>query len=613
MRVIFLILFLFSSVSLNMVYAQNYLWPTDSGTYLSATFGETRSAHFHAGLDIKTWGREGYRVFAAKDGILYRLAVTERGYGNAIYLKHPDNTYTTYAHLQRFNSEFQSLADSVRIQDHSFEMDVNFESDAIPVKKGEVIGYTGSTGIGPPHLHFEIRDSLQNPINALSADYPIKDDLPPVFSSIIIEPLSKESRVEQKATSLYKRVQKSGNGYDFGTVEMDGIAGLAVNVYDQANDVYNAYAVHQLTLIQGTDTLFHEVLDSFQFEQEEEMFLDRIAPFGSEKRGHQRLYGKEGHNNPFYLIDKKESRIEAPSKPTTYTIVAQDYFGNTSTANVTLIKDSTFATYDSNSESSDWLNPNEWYWSENWFSPDQHSTLSFKDLGGLFLSSDHKLVHQPDNDSAFEFLRVKPDSNYRIDTGDKDLRIRFKPNTFFDTTLIATARTLNADSNRVVSILPGNAPLKKNYMIEYFLGDHFEEDQKYGFYRIDPEDGDLSYVDSELKGKTLWGFPSEFGNFEIVADNEPPTLFDMKLMRTDYGKWFITVKATDELSGIDSSSAIFEVNDERGIAEYDYEEELIRYYHPDFTPENENSVRLFVKDKAGNEIEMVSSLPLTGQ
>jgi len=177
------------------VQAQEYLWPTDSGTYLSATFGETRSAHFHAGLDIKTWGREGYRVFAARDGILYRLLVTERGYGNAIYLKHSDSTFTTYAHLQRFNSEFQQLADSIRMQDHSFEMDSNFEALAIPVNKGDVIGYTGSTGIGPPHLHFEIRDSLDKPINALHANFSIKDSLPPVFSSLIVEPITDKSRI----------------------------------------------------------------------------------------------------------------------------------------------------------------------------------------------------------------------------------------------------------------------------------------------------------------------------------------------------------------------------------------------------------------------------------
>jgi len=607
LRVSFLTLILIiAGIQVN-VQAQEYLWPTDSGTYLSATFGETRSAHFHAGLDIKTWGREGYRVFAARDGILYRLLVTERGYGNAIYLKHSDNTFTTYAHLQRFNSEFQQLADSIRMQDHSFEMDSNFEVLAIPVNKGDVIGYTGSTGIGPPHLHFEIRDSLDKPINALHANFSIKDSLPPVFSSLIVEPITDKSRINHKPVSYFKRPQMIDDDYHFGTVEINGKAGLAVNVFDKADDVYNAYAIHQLTLIQGTDTLFHEVLDSFYFDQEEEMFLDRIAPFGSHKRGHQRLYGKDGHNNPFYLVDKNEARIEAPAKPTSYTIVAQDFFGNTSTAKLTVSHNSTLQKI---SKSVAWLNFDDWYWHENWFTPDHINTFTFEDLEGISISQDHKLVSKEDEN--IEFLRLRPDSTYKIDSQDRSLRLRFRPHTFFDTLMIATTRSITVDSSTIISVLPGNAPLKQDFMIEYFLGDDFKQGVKYGLYRIDPEDGDLNNIDSRIRGKTILGFPNEFGSFKLLADDQKPVLYDPRLVKSDYGKWFVYVDANDALSGIDSSSAIFTVNGVRGIAEYDYEEELLRYYHPNFVPEKTNTIQLSVMDKAGNVVELSDTLTLPG-
>src|SRR5690625_6282016 len=38
-----------------------YLWPTDASHQLSSTFAETRSAHLHAGIDIRTFGRDGFR------------------------------------------------------------------------------------------------------------------------------------------------------------------------------------------------------------------------------------------------------------------------------------------------------------------------------------------------------------------------------------------------------------------------------------------------------------------------------------------------------------------------------------------------------------------------
>ncbi|MDZ7805523.1 MAG: hypothetical protein U5K71_00235 [Gracilimonas sp.] len=301
------------------------------------------------------------------------------------------------------------------------------------------------------------------------------------------------------------------------------------------------------------------------------------------------------------------------SDPTTYTIIAKDYFGNTSTAHVTLINDNATSATSSNTMISNWLTPEEWYWSENWFSPDQIETLTFEELNGLKINADHKLISDVTGMKEFEFLRLQPDSTYKIDSRDISLRLRFQPTTFFDTLTVATTRFEDVEGSTVISILPGNTPLKKDFMIEYYMGDHFEAGKNYGFYRIDPEDEDLSYVDSKLIGKTLLGFPSEFGNFKIIADDIPPRLSDLRLIRTDYGKWFATITATDELSGIEFSSAVFVVNGVRGIAEYDYEEELLRYYHPDFTLKSENTIKISVKDKAGNEIELYDTITLTGR
>src|SRR6056297_2382524 len=80
-----------------------YSWPTEASRYLSSTFGETRAAHFHAALDIKTWGRKGYEVYATRDGVVDRIAIGPRGYGKVIYLKHDDGSYSVYAHLLSFN------------------------------------------------------------------------------------------------------------------------------------------------------------------------------------------------------------------------------------------------------------------------------------------------------------------------------------------------------------------------------------------------------------------------------------------------------------------------------------------------------------------------------
>ncbi|WP_428235038.1 M23 family metallopeptidase [Gracilimonas sp.] len=577
------------------VQAQEYLWPSASGNYLSSTFGETRSAHFHAGLDIKTWGREGYKVFASRDGILFRLLVTERGYGNAIYLQHDDGTFTVYAHLQRFNDQFQSIADSIRLQDFSFEMDAFLDTLAIQVNQGDVIGYTGSTGIGPPHLHFEIRDSLETPVNALRTNLSIKDDLPPVFSSLIVEPLTKNSRVNGQPASNYIRAGKSKEVFDFGEVKLTGKAGLAVNVYDRANEVYNAYAVYSLALVQDSDTLFYQELNRFDYNESNEMFLDRIAPFGSTRRGHQRLFRKDGSKNPFYLITKDSAQISVSDSAETYTIVASDYFGNTSRATVTFVPD----TLSKSSSTSLTPNTDEWYWTENWASPDLQNTLDLTQLNTGFMWEESQHIVRVDSAKQLQFARFIPGTAQKIITPDRQLTLRFSDQAFFDTLTVAASYEMDNEAINIY-VQPEMLPAKSNFGLEFFLGDYFEAGNNYRLFRIDASDGDTSYVESELTGRTLHARPSSLGEFTVLADNEAPEISGLNIYKTDYGKWRASVRVTDDLTGIESSSAKFIINGQRGIAEYDYEEELLIYYLPDFTPQAANTAVVEIKDKAGN-------------
>lgn len=595
--------------------AQTYLWPTNSGNYLSATFGETRSAHFHAGLDIKTWGREGYEVYASRDGILSRLLVTERGYGNAIYLQHEDGMFTIYAHLQRFSSKYKSLADSIRLQDYSFEMDARLDTLGIQVKQGDLIGYTGSTGIGPPHLHFELRDSLNQPINALTTNLNVKDNLPPVFSSLIIEPVDLDSRVEGKPVSLRKRASKiSESEFDFGEINVRGKVGLAVNVYDRANEVHNAYAVYTLSLIHEEDTLFHEKLNSFNYEQTGEMFLDRISPFGSSRRGHQRLFAKDGHDNPFYLITQPKAKIHPEKYPKTYNIVATDYFGNTSTARLTITVSSTQAYHKSEIQNNiDFsIPPSGWYWSENWASPDLSSTINLQETDLGFSWGEHQQIIQTSDAASLLLSRVYPEHSQRIISPDYRMKVWFGSHTFFDTLSVSSAYKLTENEVHL-SVQPQMLANKTSFRIEFYMGEEFQPENNYRLFRKKIRNGELEYVRSSLIGRTIHAMPDELGEFIIIADNEPPTISNFRIFQTDYGMWQASVRVEDELSGINSSTAWFSVNNERGIAEYDYEEDLLIYYMPGFEPQTNNHAVIIIRDKAGNEQAIQLDYQLSGQ
>ena len=77
-------------------------WPMPIAPALSSSFGESRTTAFHAGIDIKTWGRTGYEVQAIDDGHIERVRTSPWGYGRAVYQRLSDGRIAVYAHLEAF-------------------------------------------------------------------------------------------------------------------------------------------------------------------------------------------------------------------------------------------------------------------------------------------------------------------------------------------------------------------------------------------------------------------------------------------------------------------------------------------------------------------------------
>jgi murein DD-endopeptidase MepM/ murein hydrolase activator NlpD len=111
----------------------------------------------HTGIDFAA--ERGTPVRAVGDGII-TLAGWNGGYGKAIDLQHDDRYMSRYAHLHNF-------ADGIR--------------NGVEVKKGQIIGYVGSTGRSTgPHLHFELYKDQQY-VNPLSVDFPAEDTIEPAL------------------------------------------------------------------------------------------------------------------------------------------------------------------------------------------------------------------------------------------------------------------------------------------------------------------------------------------------------------------------------------------------------------------------------------------------
>lgn len=132
--------------------------PFDFPLLLSANFGELRPNHFHNGLDIKTQGVTGKPVRSVAEGYVSRIMVLHGGYGQAIFVTHPNGYTSVYGHVVSFAPKIQEYVRDYQYRNETFVCDIRIDPDVLPVKDGEVIALSGNEGASAgPHLHLELR------------------------------------------------------------------------------------------------------------------------------------------------------------------------------------------------------------------------------------------------------------------------------------------------------------------------------------------------------------------------------------------------------------------------------------------------------------------------
>ena len=310
-RKVYLLLFILLMVQQNSI-AQRYIWPTNASHYITSSFAEYRPGHFHAGIDIKTWGREGYQVYAVRDGYIWRIRVSPYGYGKVIYQKLDTGEIAVYAHLSRFNDELQAIVKREQTRRDRYRISKYFNSNQFPVKQGDVIGYTGSTGIGYPHLHFELRDQYNSPINPFNRGYRIKDRVNPITKAIAIIPLSPQSRVDGDVLPkiIAFRQQQNGVIHLPDTIVVSGKIGLAVQCWDQADDVNNKFAVYRLKFFVDEKLQFSAQYDKFSYGVTH--FIDFDRNYRLRARGiglFQNLFKSKHNQLPFYFPNSTNAGV----------------------------------------------------------------------------------------------------------------------------------------------------------------------------------------------------------------------------------------------------------------------------------------------------------------
>ena len=524
--------------------------PLDIPIVLAGTFGELRNNHFHSGLDIKTQQREGLKVLATADGYVSRIKVSLWGYGKVIYINHPNGYTTVYAHLSKFGDGIDEYVQKIQYEKENYETGNIFpKPNEIPIKKGQLIALSGSTGgFVPPHLHYEIRDTkTENILNPMLFGLTPKDTKSPTFQTLMAYPISSDARVNNANIQTLVPIKKISN-HEFVTdkVYASGIIGFGVKAYDQLNDAYNKNGIYSLEmLVNGKRVYYHDV-DTFSFAESKYINLLIDYPYYSKYKNRiQKTYKVDGNKLSIYkgLVEKGKITIK---KGLNYTvkIITKDFMGNASSITIPLIGKESNTVFSARKD-----------------------------------STNYKVIKAKFNKFSKE-----------------NVTIAFPKNTFYEDFY------LDFDvKDNVAEIHKPMLPLDKNFTLTFNVSNYSSEEKQQLYIANINNAKYPRYQNTRKKDTTFYTTTKTLGNYTLLIDNQNPKIYNLDFKKEQWISNYktITVKISDNESGIKSYRAT--IDDEWILMEYNIKKKQLTYNLSDKKLVGSKHIfKIVVLDNVGN-------------
>ncbi len=523
--------------------------PLDIPLILAGTFGELRSNHFHSGLDIKTQSREGLSVKSIGPGTVTRIKISHWGYGKVIYIAHPNGYTSVYAHLQKFAPKIEEYIKKKQYEKQTYEIELFPDYGELTVDKGELIAYGGNTGgSSGPHLHFEIRNSLnEKPINPLLFGYSIRDATDPTLVGAYAYPLSEDAQVNRANTKIQLNIKRQADGsFVADTLNAAGTIGFGIDTYDRQDMAANKNGPYAITQKVNGEVYSDLDFDSFSFA--ETRYLNTLIDyehFGKTYQRVQRCFKVPGNNLSIYNTLKNDGKLEI-AEGETYDVDLQikDLAGNTTVLKV----------------------------------PVKGKRLPLE-------------INESPKKTDYYLIAQKP-NNYDLGIA----RVYFPANTFYNDFYI----DLSSDE-KTVTIHQNTVPAHRNFTISFDVS-HIPVDERKQWFvarldsRLRPD-----YSNTYKRNNTFTTRTRQLGTYTLAKDTIAPKVrtknFKPKQWLTNYR--YLSLLISDDLSGIDSYSAT--INGEWILMEYEPKTNTLTYNFDDkILDKTECELEVVVKDNVGN-------------
>lgn len=523
--------------------------PLDIPLLLSGTFGELRSNHFHAGMDIKTKGTTGLPVHASAEGYVGRIKIQHGGYGKALYVYHPNGYQTVYAHLSEFSPQIEALVKKKQYQKESYEIELFPSKNELKVDQKEVIGYSGNSGSsGGPHLHFEIRDFESKPMNPFLFGFDqIKDSKAPQIFALHAYPLSEDAHIEgEQERKQLKLIQQNDGSFRAEPLKAFGAIGFGVDVYDQLNLSYNKNGVYSITTKLNGRPIFENKFNTFSFY--ETRYINRLIDYEfyqTNRRKIHKLFIES--NNPLSVYtdayDNGIITLQKENLDQQYEIIVSDFEGNTRRIIIPL-------------------------------------------------KSDFRIDLMPKTQKKTNYF-AQANAASVFEEGKIDIYIP-KGALYEDEFLEIDIEGLQVDLHK------DTTPLHKSLTIGFDVSQYTLEDQA-KLYVGKVESWGHYYVGTYKKKNRITTKVNQFGTYALFEDTEPPSITPKNFRNKQWLSNFryLELEIEDKESGIDSYRAT--VNGEFILMEYDYKTNtLIHDFNDNKIKDTKNNLKVVITDKVGN-------------
>lgn len=529
--------------------------PIDGAMVVAGTFGELRSNHFHSGLDLKTQQRQGLPVYASATGTVSRIKISHYGYGKAIYVTHPNGYTTVYGHLKKFCPEIEAYVKAAQYKKEKFEIELFPKDGALTINQGEILAYSGNTGSsGGPHLHFEIRDGNQRPMNPFLFGLSAKDSKKPTIKELYAYPLNEESVINKNGNPISLRLTKKPDGtLQAENLKAKGKIGFSIGTIDQQDLANNKNGIYIINTSLNGETNFEVKMDKFSFA--ETRYLNRMIDYKlhKEKRKRvQKLFIEKNNPLSIYTTHKDNGILNIEdSLSYQYQINVQDYAGNTIKINIPITgSNDTIQTPRIVNKTDDYI---------------------YSDQGYNF------------NQGLFE-VYIPKDALYE--------------DTYLDISV----------QNDKLKLHNNTIPIHKNITISYDLSNYKKDDRdKLYIGRLNWKD-EAYYNNSRIVDNKLQIGTRLLGTYALAKDTTPPIITPKNITPK---KWmskyrYLEIEIEDKESGIKGYRAT--VNGKFILLEYDPKtKKLIHDFNDKSVTETENLFKLIVTDNVGNNTTFEST------